>query len=86
MSKRLPNVCEEPEPVRRVWRQIREEMGINVLHHDRQRVFDIVAHELAEQQRKWAKKRHESDLPRIPYAGYLGALDAADLIDPEVQP
>ncbi|MFC9465185.1 hypothetical protein [Streptomyces coelicoflavus] len=75
MSKPLPNVCEEPEPVRRAWVKIREELGINVLHHDRQRVFDIVAHELAE------LLREQCD------CGEVGTCrcPCADLIDPEAQ-
>ncbi|MGA5208995.1 hypothetical protein ACPCSB_04715 [Streptomyces pseudogriseolus] len=80
MSKRPPNVLEEPEPVRRAWAKIRAELGINVLHHDRQRVFDIVAHEIAEQIRQVVK-----DCPWGPCQACEIRLGDADLIDPEVQ-
>jgi hypothetical protein len=85
VSKPPPNVCEEPEPVRRVWAQIRQEIGINLLHYDRQRIYDVIAHELAEQQRK-----HFIPRPPGKTADYVRGLDdgldaAADLIDPEVK-
>lgn len=89
MSKPLPDVCQEPEPVRRAWAKIREELGIYVLHHDRQRVFDIVAHELAEQIREETR----ASLTRVTATNgadwgrtwALGREQAADLIDPEAQ-
>ena len=56
-----PCVCHEPEPVACAWAKIRDELGIYVLHHDRQRVFDIVAHELAEQQRDHAEAEWPGD-------------------------
>lgn len=82
MSKLLPNVCEEPEPVRRAWKKIRTELGVNLLHHDRQRVFDIVAHELAEQIRR---ERDDADIPGSPATPDMirGMSHAADGIDPE---
>ncbi|MET9098320.1 hypothetical protein [Streptomyces antibioticus] len=74
-----PCVCHEPEPVARAWEKIRAELHIYVLHHDRQRVFDIVAHELAEQIRTHA------DSDDLDYYSPQGLREAADLIDPEVQ-
>ncbi|MFJ2717445.1 hypothetical protein [Streptomyces sp. NPDC087437] len=85
MTKPLPNVCEEPEPVRRVWAQLREELGINLLHHDRQRVFDVIAHELAEQ------IREDVDLDTHPGEAVYPCEDcatvrAANQIDPKAKP
>lgn len=57
MPKKPPNVCEEPEPVRRAWTTLRDEHGINLFHADRQIVFDVIAHELAEQQRKYLRSQ-----------------------------
>ncbi|MFI1287436.1 hypothetical protein ACH4VM_02810 [Streptomyces sp. NPDC020792] len=85
MTKQLPNVCEEPEPVRRVWAQLREEIGINLLHFDRQRIYDVIAHELAEQQREWLRQQGY-DLGCV--CGSCSACLATeyiDLIDPEVK-
>lgn len=74
-----PCVCHEPEPVARAWAKIRAELNIYVLHHDRQRVFDIVAHECAEMIRNSEQLRDETD-------DHMGDCNmAADLIDPEVQ-
>ncbi len=82
-------VCHEPEPVARAWQKIRDELSINVLHHDRQRVFDIVAHELAEQIREDTR----ASLTRVTASNGAdwgrtwaqGRERAADLIDPEVK-
>ena len=84
MKNKPTNVCEEPEPVSRAWAKIREELGIYVLHHDRQRVFDIVAHELAEQQRDYAEQEWPGDeQPSVVRRAVAGHL--ADRIDPEAQ-
>ncbi|MGW5291452.1 hypothetical protein [Streptomyces bacillaris] len=45
-------------------------------------VLDQYTHALADRQRQFAEKRYNDDAPPIPYAGYLGMLDAADSIDP----
>ncbi|MEU9415141.1 hypothetical protein [Streptomyces sp. NPDC048272] len=51
--------------------------------HAAKEVLSIHAHGLADLQREFARKRYNDDSPPIPYAGYLGMMDAADSIDPE---
>jgi hypothetical protein len=82
MTRKPPNVCEEPEPVRRAWTKLREQHGLNLFHADRQIVFDAIAHELAEQIRR---ERDEANIPGSPVTpdAIRGMSLAADLIDPE---
>ncbi|MCZ4513500.1 hypothetical protein O3Q52_36215 [Streptomyces sp. ActVer] len=83
-KKKLPNVCEEPEPVSRAWAILREELGFLLLHDQRQRVYDVIAHEVAEEIRR---ERDEADVPGSPVTPNMvrGMTLAADLADPEVQ-
>lgn len=79
MTKKLPNVCEEPEPVRRAWTKLRDQHGINLLHADRQIVFDTIAHELAE-----VIRNRDYD-PGAVEPVHLTIQADADLIEPEAQ-
>lgn len=83
MTHQPPCVCHEPEPVARVWDILREELNLYLLHADRQRVYDVFAHEFAEQIRA-AWTAHDPKKPGN--VTMLSALNAADLIDPETQP
>ena len=82
MTKRLPNVCEEPEPVSRAWAILRKELGFYPLHDHRQLVYDVIAHEVAQEIRR---ERDEADTPGSPATPEIirGMTIAADLVDPE---
>jgi len=63
MTRKLPNVCEEPEPVSRAWAILREELGFYPLHDHRQLVYDVIAREVA---REIRRERDEADIPGSP--------------------
>lgn len=82
--KQLPDVCTEPEPVSRAWAILRKELGFYLLHDQRQRVYDVIAHEVAQEIRR---ERDEANVPGSPVTPDMvrGMTLAADLTDPEAQ-
>lgn len=47
--KQLPDVLDEPEDRKRIWRAVQAECGFSVFYVDRQIIWNAIAHELAEQ-------------------------------------
>lgn len=84
MPKKLRDVCHEPEPVARVWAILREELGFYLLHDQRQRVYDVIAHDVADQIRR---ERDDSDIPGSPATPefILGMSHAADIAEQETE-
>lgn len=87
-KKQLPDVCHEPEPVTRAWAILRKELGFLLLHDQRQRVYDVIAHEVAQEQRRHfgvgdTPVRAHCD-PDCDFC--QGVTSAADFADPEVKP
>ncbi|MFM9656799.1 hypothetical protein [Streptomyces scabiei] len=84
MPKKLRDVCNEPEPVARVWAILRKELGFYLLHDQRQRVYDVIAHDVAEQ------IRHERDNANVPGSPVTpdmvrGMSLAADIAEQETE-
>lgn len=84
MAKQLRDVCHEPEPVARVWKILREELGFYLLHDQRQRVYDVIAHEVADQIRR---ERDDANIPGSPASPefILGMSHAADIAEQDTE-
>lgn len=82
MTRKLPDVCQEPEPVSRAWAILRKELGFYLLHDQRQLVYDVIAREAA---REIRRERDEADIPGSPATPDFirGMSHAADVADPD---
>ena len=83
-KKPLRDVCHEPESVSRAWAILRKELGFLLLHDQRQRVYDVIAHEVAQEIRR---ERDAANVPGSPLAPDVirGMTIAADHADPGEQ-
>lgn len=84
MPRKLRDVCHEPEPVARVWKILREELGFYLLHDQRQRVYDVIAHDIADQIRR---ERDETNIPGSPATPDFirGMGHAADIAEQDTE-
>ena len=81
MPRKLRDVCQEPEPVARVWAILRNELGFYLLHDQRQLVYDVIAHDIAQQIRR---ERDDADIPGSPDF-IRGMSHAADIAEQETE-
>lgn len=55
--RKIPNVTDEPEEQKRVWRAVEEACNFSVFQADRKIIWEAIAHELAEQQRAFLRSK-----------------------------
>lgn len=85
MTRRpLRDVCSEPEPVARVWKILREELGFYLLHDQRQRVYDVIAHDIAAQILRAADAANVPGSPASPDF-IRGMIHAADIAEQDTE-